>query len=453
MVPRDRLLTLAGRAKNSPLIDLPLRYWPVARYKVRRAVQRFDSAGGDERRRLADAFTARVLARARQTPHGRLLGPKLSDWPILTKDVVRDAADAFALQGFVRIPAGTGGTTGIPLRLWRSAENVAAEQAFLDHVLLPCGRTMAGARVAILRGEVIKPPGDRTPPFGLFTHWGRRLVLSSPHMAPDTINWYADTLDAFRPDIVVTYPNLALSMLQFLRDAGRATHIPVIMSSSETLTPEVRREVEQGFGAKVIDYYGQSERVCLASALAADDFRFVPAYGRVELIPAPDDPVDATGRAVRIIATGYWNDAMPLVRYDTGDRAIVPHGADERQLDDIGLGLAPFLGIAGRIEEYVLTPAGTRICALSTLPRELPDLLQIQIVQEALDALTIRVRTRPEFGEAGRRRLVANARMRIPPQMRIDVVEVDDLERTPQGKAPLVIRRLPAISREAAPAA
>jgi hypothetical protein len=69
--------------------------------------------------------------------------------------------------------------------------------------------------------------------------------------------------------------------------------------------------------------------------------------------------------------------------------------------------------------------------------------LQIQIVQEALDALTIRVRAGPGFGEEGRGRLLANARLRIPPQMRIDLVEVDEVERTPQGKAPLVIRRLP----------
>ena len=453
MVQRERLLTLAGRAKNSPLIDLPLRYWPVARFKVRRALQRFEEADPLARRALAEAFTARVLHRARQTPHGRSLGTRLVDWPILTKDIVRDAADSFVMPGIVRIPAGTGGTTGIPLRLWRSAENVAAEQAFLDHVLMPYGRAMGGARLAILRGEVIKPAGDRHAPFGVFTHWGRRLVLSSPHMGPDTIDWYADTLKIFRPELVVTYPNLALNLLQFLRARGRSVHLPLIMSSSETLTPEVRREIEQGFGAKVIDYYGQSERVCLAIAREADDFRFVPAYGRVELIPSPDDPVDAVGRAVRIVATGYWNDAMPLVRYDTGDRAIVPNEADSDHLDDIALGLRPFRGLAGRIEEYVLSPAGTRICALSTIPRELPDLLQIQIVQEALDALVIRVRARPGFGEEGCRRLVANARLRIPPQMRIDIVEVEDLERTAQGKAPLVIRRLPAIGRAAAPAA
>lgn len=299
---------------------------------------------------------------------------------------------------------------------------------------------------------MIKPVADRTPPFGVYTHWGRRLVLSSPHLAPDTVGWYARTLQDFRPDVVVTYPNLALNLLQFLRAQGLSLHLPLVMSSSETLTPEVRREIAQGFGAEVIDYYGQSERVSLAFARSADSFHFVPAYGRVELVLSPDDPVDELGRAVRIIGTSYWNGAMSLVRYDTGDRAIVPAHADDDMLEAISLGLLPFPGIAGRIEEYVLSPAGTRICALSTLPRELPGLLQIQIVQEALDALTIRVRAQPGFGEEGRGRLLANARLRIPPQMRIDLVEVDEVERTPQGKAPLVIRRLPPLLPGGVPA-
>ncbi len=453
MAPRDRLIALAGRAKNAPFIDLPLRYWPFARYRVQNVLQTFDGAEPQGRQVLADTLTARTLRHARQTPHGRGRSAKLSDWPILTKEDLRDHPEDFVMPGVMRIPAGTGGTTGIPLRLWRSAENVAAEQAFLDHVLLPHGRTMGGARVAILRGEVIKTVADRRPPFGAYTHWGRRLVLSSPHLAADTIGWYAHALQSFRPDVVVTYPNLALNLLHFLRVQGMRVHLPLVMSSSETLTPEVRREIADGFGAEVIDYYGQSERVSLAIARTADDFRFVPAYGRVELVTAPDDPVDDLGRAVRIIGTGYWNEAMPLVRYETGDRAIVPAHADDEMLQAIGLGLRPFLGIAGRIEEYVLSPAGTRICALSTLPRELPDLLQIQIVQEALDALTIRVRVRPGFGEEGRGRLLANARLRIPPQMRIDLVEVDEVERTAQGKAPLVIRRLPPILSGAVTAA
>jgi phenylacetate-CoA ligase len=443
MAPRDHLLALAGRAKNAPFIDLPLRYWPFARHRVQGVIQAFEAADLPGRRVLAAALTARALGHARQTAHGRGRSADLADWPILTKDAVRDRPDDFVLPGMMRIPAGTGGTTGIPLRLWRSAENVAAEQAFLDHVLPPHGRTMGGGRLAILRGDVIKPVADRTPPFGVHTHWGRRLVLSSPHLAPDTVGWYARTLQEFRPDVVVTYPNLALNLLQFLRARGLSLHLPLVMSSSETLTPEVRREIAQGFGAEVIDYYGQSERVSLAFARSADSFHFVPAYGRVELVLSPDDPVDELGRAVRIIGTGYWNGVMPLVRYETGDRAIVPAHADAALLEEISLGLAPFPGIAGRIEEYVLSPAGTRICALSTLPRELPGLLQIQIVQEALDALTIRVRAQPGFGEEGRGRLLANARLRIPPQMRIDLVEVDEVERTPQGKAPLVIRRLP----------
>lgn len=142
MAPRDHLLALAGRAKNAPFIDLPLRYWPFARHRVQGVIQAFEAADLPGRRVLAAGLVARALGHARQTAHGRGRSANLADWPILTKDAVRDHPDDFVLPRRMRIPAGTGGTTGIPLRLWRSAENVAAEQAFLDHVLPPHGRTM-----------------------------------------------------------------------------------------------------------------------------------------------------------------------------------------------------------------------------------------------------------------------------------------------------------------------
>ena len=341
MLARKRLVALAARAKNSPLIDMPLRYFPVGHSRAMRQIDAFRDASLGRRHELSARLTEAALARARRTRYGRWFGGPLDEWPVLDKETVRAAPDDFVASWVLRIPAATGGTTGVPLPLWRSLGCVSAEQAFLDDVLSGYGLTLGGARVVVLRGDVVKDPGDRSPPYGIVTHWGRRLVLSGAHVGRDTIGWYVDTLTRFRPDVLVTYPNQALNLAR-LAGSGQLS-VPLVMTSSETLTVPTRREIAAGLGARVIDYYGQAERVCLAVGGAEETYRFVPAYGRVELLPGDDDPVDLDRRHVRIVATGYWNDAMALVRYDTGDRAIVPARAGPAELEAIAMGVQSFI--------------------------------------------------------------------------------------------------------------
>ena len=203
----------------------------------------------------------------------------------------------------------------------------------------------------------------------------------------------------------------------------------------------------------MVDYYGQAERSSFAASDAADAFRFHPAYGRVELLPCADEDAPPGCKLVRIVSTGFWNEAMPLVRYDTGDHALVPEAASAEDLDAIALGLAPFSGIAGRDGEFIRSPAGDQVCGLNQLPREVAHLLQVQVVQERLDRVIVRALVGPGFGPADLALLEANARAKIPSAMQVQVQVVEKLEALASGKTPFILRRLPAETEDAPDAA
>lgn len=450
MLSRSRLVTLAARAKRLEAIDLALRYNPVARRRALGAVRAFAAADLAGRRSLAEAFTAQSLAAARQTPYGREFGRHLQDWPILRKERLRDHPADFARRGLLRVPAATGGTAGLPIHLVRSATSIAAEQVFLDRLIPAPGLTWRRARVASLRADFVKSTADRSPPYGYATHRDRRLVLSSPHLSAETLPWYLETLAAFRPDILWMYPTMAANLLRLLATTGTNLRVPLVMTSSERLDPVIHRAIGHEFGAAVIDYYGLAERTCLASSTGPGRYLFEPAYGRVELIPSDADEVLDGHRHVAIVATGYWNDAMPLIRYDTGDYAMVSAGAGRHELEAVALGLLPFHGVAGRSSDFIYGSGGTRICGLNHLPREVRNLLQVQIVQERLGSALVRALVRPGFGPADLARLEVNARAKLPPgiDLRIDIV--GRLETTAQGKTPYVIRRVPAPAAQGA---
>lgn len=441
MLIRGGLVSATRRARSIGKIDLAVRYNPLVRRTVSTALRACRTGDPEQRDSVIENLTAAIIRRAQRTRYGRHFGPALEDWPVLDKTMVRDDPSAFIAPGRLRVPATTGGTTGSPLLLQHSLRCIAAEQVFLDDILAPHGLTWARARIAVLRGDTIKPADDLQPPFAKLTHGGRRLVLSSPHLSAARLDWYLDRLHAFRPDMLYVMPTMLANLLMLLEQTGRSLHVPLVLASSERLDNHLYHSVQSVLGAPVIDYYGQTERAALAVRTGDERWRFEPAYGRVELRPTGNDVIENGRRYVPIIATGFWNTAQPLIRYNTGDFAIVPESA-QTDLAAIARGEKPFFGIAGRAEEFVFTPDGRRIAALNHLPRDVRHVLRLQVIQDSLDHLMIHVLATPHFGAEDSSRLLSNARLKVPSSMRIDIAAVDRLETTPCGKAPFIIRRV-----------
>lgn len=435
---RDDWIRVASLAKGTALIDDAVRYNPIARARVMRAIADFSKADLASRRRLANAMSSQIIRHAGKTKYGKQYPNNIAQFPVLHKHALRLDQTLFMKSSLISIPASTSGTTGSPLQLIRSATSVAAEQAFLDNMLTPYNLIMKTARLAVLRGEVIKPVNDNSPPFGAERFHKRRLFLSSYHLSPETIDWYAEALHKFKPDVLWVYPSSICTFVRLLRD--KQVKIPIILSSSEMMSASLRAALEDTFSAEVIDYYGQAERMVLAVSTSPQEYWFNPAYGRVELIEVECEEFASDVRRMRIIATGYWNKAMPIIRYDTGDFAFVPRDASEEELEKIELGLLPFKGISGRQEEFILRPDGRKIIGLDHIPREVENILQVQFVQQELSSIQIRVLATPAFSRPDIQRLLENARTKIPDTMEIAVRIVDFLEQLESGKTPFVIR-------------
>lgn len=441
MLIRDGMVSATGYAKLSQAANLAVRYNPIVRRQVQATIRRFREADAAQREALSRDLTRRIIARARRTRYGRAFGDDLASWPVLSKQQLRADPRAFRVPGLLRVPADTAGSTGLPLLLQRSLRSIAAEQVFLDDLIAPHGLTWRSARVAVLRSEAFKPIDDDTPPFAKEALGGLRLILSSPHLTAASLDWYIKRLESFRPDILYVYPSALSNLLRLLIQSDRRLHIPLVVATSERLERAVFDAVPHRLGAEVIDYYGLAERSAFAVRRGPDRWFFEPAYGAIELIPTLEDPAAGGQRHVAILATGYWTDGFPLIRYDTGDRAIVAADAGAADLRAIACGEAPFFGIAGRSEEYVFAPDGRRIGALNNFSREVRHLLQLQVVQEAADHIVLRALATPAFGDEDRARLMKNARGKIPGSMRVEIVVTDRLERLPNGKTPSVIRR------------
>jgi len=377
-----------------------------------------------------------LFARERIRPEDIRTAADLRILPLLDKQTLQDQGarlqpDRRRVPG---IPHTTGGTTGrpVPYQVSRSAIqfNYAAYEARF-RAWAGVGR---GDPMVSINGKPIVPMTQVGPPFWRHNLAFHQLYVSAYHLSDENLPAIVDRIAAFGPRVIVAYVSAVHRIARFVLERGRTGEIRprAILVSSETLFDWQRAELEQAFGCKVWNGYSLGEPVCFASECAAGSLHVSPEYGVVEL-------VELDG-ATEIVATGLINDAMPMLRYRTGDRAVPGDAAPCR----CGRALPTIGAITGRVDEVVVTPEGTSVgpAALSLAFQGVPHLRESQIVQDSPEAITLRLCVAPAYGPADERTLLAELRKRLGPRLRIDIEHVAAVPRTVSGKQRLVTSRL-----------
>jgi phenylacetate-coenzyme A ligase PaaK-like adenylate-forming protein len=430
---------LIARLKRLDLADRLLRRHPLYYSRARSELEAFARLDGEARRDWQHRKVRHLLAAAARTEYGLGLGspPYLGDWPILEKDAVRERPQSFLTGvGWITAPASTSGTTGTPLSMRRSLSSVAFEQVMLDGLVRRFGLEPTACRGAVLRGDDVKSPADRKPPFWRLANGGRRLIFSSNHLDAQTVDAFVTALRDYAPQVLFAYPTVLESLCTLMLAQGVTLPIPLTVCGSEVLTRETCELARRALGTRVIDYYGQAERVAWADGDPESGYRFLPCYGVVELrfVESHDD-----GDVYDVIGTGLWNRAMPLVRYLTGDRIRLRPGSSTAAVEE---GRESFPEILGRSGDYILAPSGARLLGIDHIPRDVPHVVRAQFVQESADTVTLFILPAQGFDDECRRLLLEHARLKLPPSMTLRIQTTDRLMRNRSGKAPLVIRQL-----------
>lgn len=158
----------------------------------------------------------------------------------------------------------------------------------------------------------------------------------------------------------------------------RLNQIKSLVTSSENMLPHFRNVIETYWGVRVLDWYGQNERTVTVQQCSFGNYHNNDEYGYLEL-----------DHNNQIIATSLNNNAMPFIRYATGDIAMPVH---DRKKCPCGRGLSiPFSGINGRSDDILIKPDGTKVptANIYTAMQVIEEISQFKITQERDSSLTI----------------------------------------------------------------
>lgn len=369
---------------------------------------------------------------------------ELANWPVLTKQEVRQSPRAFLAddcRSRRMFHERTSGTTGTPLDLWSSRHTVRRWYALVEARWRRWYGVTRGERWAILGGQRVAPPQQRRPPFWVWNAAMGQLYLSTYHLAADLVPHYVDALETYGIRYIYGYTSalhvLATHAPAKLRDLG----LIVAITNAEPVSEVQRARIARAFGCPVRETYGMAETVAAAGECGQGRLHLWPEAGWLEYLDG-DAPV-VPGSAGDLVCTGLLNTDMPLVRYRVGDRAVAPAVETPCSCGR----LLPVLGpIEGRNDDLVYTADGRAVSHLHLVFGGDVKVAEGQIVQDALDRVRIRYVPQPGFGPADERALAAGVRARMG-AVTVELERVDAIPRTANGKLRTVICQLPSSQR------
>ena len=374
---------------------------------------------------------------------------QLEELPLLSKSDLQQAgkrciSDRYRDKKLTEIH--TGGTTGKPLAIYCDSATLQRNYAFFTHFKERAG-VGQGERAAIFAGRTLVRAGAG-PPFWRRNRAANALLFSSYHIGPTTLALYIQALREFSPALIDAYPSAIEPIARYMIEHGISDIRPkAVITSSETLFPEVKQAAERAFGCKVFDHYGSAEMVALITQCARGVYHPEPLFGIVEILN--DGHAVGPGERGEIVATGFVNPVMPLIRYQMGDWAVrgrgpCPCGRPGETIERI----------EGRMDDVIVTPEGNLVGRLDPIFKSVSSLYETRIVQDEVDHLRVELVASDAFTRDMQRELEAQLRARVGRTMRIDFVRLSSIERTAAGKlrttVNLVHRRPDSVARHEA---
>lgn len=371
----------------------------------------------------------------------------LKDWsdlrrlPILTKKDIRQNGPELLAAGYdlkPLVPRKTSGSTGESLHFFMTEQ----DYDFKRGVSLYRDQ-WTGWRLGEWKAMVWGNPS-------YMESWRGRLrnALLERCFSLDTLKMDEAMMGAFASEIFRKKPTMlfghAHSLYLFAKYWEKEGLPPYrfagILSTAMVLHNHERKACERVFETPVFDRYGCEEVSLIASECEVHEGLHVNTDALVVEVLKDDGKPAAPGEEGAVVVTDLCNRTMPFIRYRVGDMAV-PSG----KTCSCGRTYPLLEKITGRVADYLRTPEGQWISGISlteNFATLIPGLEKIQIVQEKLDEIRLRIVPGPVFGESSHSEIQRLVTERFGPRMNYRIELTQSIPPEPSGKYRFSICRL-----------
>ncbi len=261
----------------------------------------------------------------------------LNDFPIVDKGMYKQLGNSFLSERYKEedlYKSSTSGSTGTPFVVYQDAR-----KRLRLHSELIAYNAMIGQNV-----------GDKFIFFRVWTDKNRKSKLEQIkqnlipidilHIDTQHIKGLVHALQKRGVKSTLGYASTYDAIANYLQenDMHLKTDVKVMMSSSEVLHESTREILTTRLDCAVIDRYSNQENGVIAQnviypngnngKLLVNQANYI-----IELLKIDsDEPVVMPNEVGRVVITDLFNYAMPIIRYDTGDLAMLSDESDENSM-------------------------------------------------------------------------------------------------------------------------
>jgi len=359
--------------------------------------------------------------------------------PVLTKkDMQIHLEELRAMPRWKCKVVTTGGSTGIPTKIYHDKSQI--DSIYMAYVWrwYNEGNYYPGDRAAIIRGNIIKNGCYE------YVKENDELICSSMKMSEKNMKEYLRQMEKYGVTFICAYPSAAELLAKFIKNTGIAFNengkIKSLFTSSETLTKKTRMLVEKYLHVRVLDLYGNSEQMGMIGQFRDGLYHEYMCHSYVEYLDDDNHPVK-NGKG-RIVATGFINRAMPILRYDTNDYAEIANSRNHKRCSAQNI----VTDICGRRKrnDLIVGMDGNfvSLVAINTHADIFDHIYKIQYVQEEKGKLKLKIMPGEGYSLKDRNQIYHEFQRRLGETFELEVCETDQFDYTPRGKSKLLVQKI-----------
>lgn len=344
-------------------------------------------------------FYRERMEQAGLTPETVTFPEEFRKIPVLSKECIRQNTLAMISRGYdvgSLMKFKTGGSTGKSLEIYLTEECSERRNA--------CARRhdrWAGWNPGEPIGAVWGNPELPLDMKSRIKDWflSPVIYLDTMSVTEASVRAFATEWKQVQPTLLYGHAHSIFVLAEFVRELGLSSITPKgILSTSMMLMPHERRTIESVFGIKVTDRYGCEEVSLIASECEKHEGMHLNIeHLYIEFLREDGSPA-SPGEPGTIVVTDLMNRAMPFIRYRVEDVGV----PSDRKCR-CGRGLPLMESVTGRVADFLIKKDGSRVAGISLIENTLtkmPGIVQMQIVQESMDSLVVRVVPGAEFKDS-----------------------------------------------------
>jgi phenylacetate-CoA ligase len=364
----------------------------------------------------------------------------LYEMPLLEKEAVRENPLLFLRQDQrprYRITFHTSGSTGTPVATIWTVPEVRASMAVREIRSAKWAGVSFKIPRATFSGRIVEPDPNSSGPFYRFNLVEQQVYLSPFHLRSDTAVAYIHALKKHKIEWLTGYAVSNYLLANFILENNiPSLKLKALITTSEKVTPEMRKVMEVAYGCRVYEEYSTVENHLFASECEYGRLHLSPDVGIVEILRQDGSPC-LPHEVGEVVVTGLLRRYQPFIRFRLGDLA-----AWDDQPCPCGRQMPIIKEVVGRLEDIVIGPDGRQMVRFHGIFIDQPHVQEGQIIQEALDRIRVKVVPNGRFDQSDVQSIVTRVQQRLGPQVEVVVESVNIIPRTPNGKFQAVISQI-----------